>query len=224
MAISYEQVASAAESIKAEGGKPTLAAIHARLGSGSMSTITKFMQRWKGEQPQQQASEGLILPEQMKTAIIQEMERYASQRVAMVRDELDEAQRVIGSLTEEADGLQCQCEAYEEQLDQGQSLIVSQDAKIKKLEADTERYLNDRLELRERSDELTLKLAAAQASNELLEREVVEMKKTQSALQSALMDAKAAISRLEAQKEGLTERVGELKDEVKELKNQTVKD
>lgn len=37
------------------------------------------------------------------------------------------------------------------------------------------------------------------------------------------MDAQAAVSRLEAQKESLTERVSELKDEVKELKTQTIK-
>lgn len=218
MAISYEQVASAAESIKAEGGKPTLAAIHARLGSGSMSTITKFMQRWKGEQPQQQTSE-VVLPEQMKAAIIQEMERYASQRVAVVRDELDEATQTIESLTTESETLEDAVLHAEAEASKWRGLADDRKELAQRQEAEIQRLKGERSELKAAIECLTMDLATSRASAEILEREKAEMKE----LQKTLMDAQAAVSRLEAQKESLTERVGELKDEVKELKAQTSK-
>lgn len=42
--ITLEQVQTAVEAIRADGGKPTLRAVRERLGTGSMGTIANFMQ------------------------------------------------------------------------------------------------------------------------------------------------------------------------------------
>lgn len=240
MAISYEKVASAAEAIKAEGGKPTLVAVHTKIGSGSMSTITKFMQRWKSEQPQQQVSE-VTLPEGMKSAIINEMERYASQRVSVIRDEIDEAQQAINSLTDESESLQNQCEQQADIIDQLQKDGGEQRDKIQKLESEIARLTRDRTEYKERTESLTLELATSKASNDALEREAIAANTRASAersvaleqinaerqkysdLQSDIQTLSKSESRLIAQNEGLTSRLNDLKIALEAASNDAAK-
>jgi len=46
--ISYEQVAAAADTMKAAGSKPTSRAIRERIGNiGSMGTINRHLQAWR---------------------------------------------------------------------------------------------------------------------------------------------------------------------------------
>jgi len=56
MAITTQDIHSAADRIQAEGQQPTLAAVRAALGGGSFTTISEAMKRWKAAQQQQQAS------------------------------------------------------------------------------------------------------------------------------------------------------------------------
>lgn len=218
MAISYEQVASAAEAIKAEGGKTTLDAVHARVGSGSKTTISKFMQRWRGEQPQQQVQQ-IVLPEKLQADLMSYIDLYASQRVSVVRDELDEATQTIESLTIESESLEDAVLHAEAEASKWRGLADDRKELAQRQEAEIQRLKGERSEFKAAIESLTMDLATSRASAEILEREKTEMKE----LQKTLMDAQAAVSRLEAQKESLTERVGELKDEVKELKAQTSK-
>ena len=48
--ISLEQVAAAADGIKAKGGKPTARDVRDILGTGSMATVLKFLQKWQSNQ------------------------------------------------------------------------------------------------------------------------------------------------------------------------------
>ena len=48
--ITYDQVAQHAESIRAEGGKPTPRSIRDRHGSGSLGTIHRLFQQWDAKQ------------------------------------------------------------------------------------------------------------------------------------------------------------------------------
>jgi len=45
--------AAAADNIKAQGGKPTARSVRDALGTGSMATVLKFLQEWKGGQVRQ---------------------------------------------------------------------------------------------------------------------------------------------------------------------------
>jgi len=46
--ITFDQVAAAANAIKAAGEKPTARRVREALGTGSMATILKFFQQWQG--------------------------------------------------------------------------------------------------------------------------------------------------------------------------------
>lgn len=51
--ITFEQVAAAADNIKAQGGKASARAVREVLGSGSMATVLKLLQQWQGGQVRQ---------------------------------------------------------------------------------------------------------------------------------------------------------------------------
>ena len=46
-AVTFEQVATIADQIKAAGQKPTVRSVHENLGGGSMGTVLKLLGRWK---------------------------------------------------------------------------------------------------------------------------------------------------------------------------------
>ena len=54
--ITFEQVAAAADSIKAQGGKASARSVREVLGSGSMATVLKLLQQWQSGQVRQSAS------------------------------------------------------------------------------------------------------------------------------------------------------------------------
>ncbi|MEQ1526467.1 MAG: DNA-binding protein [Gallionella sp.] len=49
----YEQVAAAADDLKAKDVKPTSRAVREVLGTGSMATVCKFLEQWKSGQARQ---------------------------------------------------------------------------------------------------------------------------------------------------------------------------
>lgn len=51
--ITYEQVATAADELKAKDVKPTSRAVREVLGTGSMATVCKFLEQWKSGQARQ---------------------------------------------------------------------------------------------------------------------------------------------------------------------------
>jgi chromosome segregation ATPase len=53
--ITLEQVATAADNIKAQGGKASARAVREVLGSGSMATVLKLLQQWQSGQVRQSA-------------------------------------------------------------------------------------------------------------------------------------------------------------------------
>ena len=68
--ISYEQVAAAADTMKATGSKPTSRAIRERIGNiGSMGTINRHLQAWRAGQERQIAST-LSLPAALQRSIL----------------------------------------------------------------------------------------------------------------------------------------------------------
>lgn len=61
--ITYEQVAEAANNLKAQNLKPTSRAVRDALGSGSMATVCKYLQQWQaGQTRQSQVTDDVIDP------------------------------------------------------------------------------------------------------------------------------------------------------------------
>ncbi len=54
--ITYEQVAQVADQMIADGQRPTMRGVRDALGSGSLSTVHKFLNAWLDARPQAQAA------------------------------------------------------------------------------------------------------------------------------------------------------------------------
>ena len=92
MAITREQVAQAATAMEAEGVEPTYMNVRSRLGTGSFSTIQKYLKEWRtvGAETKPDTEE---LPEPFRE-VLQRFGLEAWKAVSVwARDELEEAAR-----------------------------------------------------------------------------------------------------------------------------------
>ena len=85
--ITYEQVAQIADQMIADGQRPTMRGVRDALGSGSLSTVHKFLNAWLDARPQAQA-QAPELPGELVLAIAQEIERAAARARAEVEGDL----------------------------------------------------------------------------------------------------------------------------------------
>lgn len=89
-AITYEQVAAAADAMKESGAKPTSRAIRERLGNvGSMGTINKMLQEWKAGQ-ERRITNALALPLVLQRAIFDFIDQELTSAKANLEAELAE--------------------------------------------------------------------------------------------------------------------------------------
>lgn len=99
--ITYEQVAAAADTMKAAGSKPTSRAIRERIGNiGSMGTINKHLQAWRAGQERQIAS-ALALPAALQRSILDFMGQELTSAKAALESDLAEQQQEAADLATE---------------------------------------------------------------------------------------------------------------------------
>jgi len=99
MAITYEQVAIAIESIVSEELTPSLTRIRERLGgTGSPNTIQKHKIKWQDAQPVVKKL-ARTLPQMLTDAILAEVDKQAEQEKIEVQKKLIEAVETIETLT-----------------------------------------------------------------------------------------------------------------------------
>lgn len=67
--ITFGQVATIADAMKAAGNRPTARAVRERIGSGSMGTIHKLLQQWQGNGSAEEI-EAAELPESIASALM----------------------------------------------------------------------------------------------------------------------------------------------------------
>ncbi len=109
--ITFEQVTSAAEAIKAEGGKPTSRAVRDRLGSGSMGTVNKMLQDWKAGQ-ERKIDTAIVLPTGLQRAILDFMDaEMGSAKAKIMADLADENERQAKKIEELAESVKNREEA-----------------------------------------------------------------------------------------------------------------
>lgn len=99
--ISYEQVAAAADTMKATGSKPTSRAIRERIGNiGSMGTINKHLQAWRFGQ-ERQIADALALPPTVQRSILDFMGQELASAKAALESDLAEQQQEAADLATE---------------------------------------------------------------------------------------------------------------------------
>jgi chromosome segregation ATPase len=99
--ITFEQVAAAANTMKAAGSKPTSRSIRERIGNtGSMGTVNRHLQAWRAGQEQQIAG-AVALPAAVQRAILDFMgQELAAARAALESDLAEQQQEAADLATE----------------------------------------------------------------------------------------------------------------------------
>lgn len=102
-AVTFEQVATIADQIKAAGQKPTVRSVHENLGGGSMGTVLKLLGRWK--EGQSLASEKTMTDDSIDPSIARAVSTVMSARiqaaVCEITGRLAELQSEAGDLISE---------------------------------------------------------------------------------------------------------------------------
>ncbi|OXJ06750.1 DNA-binding protein [Burkholderia sp. HI2500] len=98
--ITAEQVDAIADTMKAEGVKPTLRGVRERLGTGSLGTVAKLLQRWKAGQ-ERQPNAALAVPPALQRAIVDWMDQELSAARATLEAELADQQQAAADLAGE---------------------------------------------------------------------------------------------------------------------------
>ena len=98
--ITFEQVCGIADSIQAEGGRPTLRTVRERLGTGSLGTVSKMIQQWKGSQDRR-ATTDLALPPALQRALLDFMGTEIAAARAPLETDIADYQSAAGDLATE---------------------------------------------------------------------------------------------------------------------------
>ena len=191
MAISIDDVFSAADRLSESGQQPTLAAVRSALGGGSFTTISEAMKSWRVMQqaaaaPVREAAPAAVMERfhQLGTdvwavAISMANDRLAKEREAFERAKT-EAEQAQKEATEWADQLAAELESTRKRLEQQEALLHTARAATDTAQAAL-------AEAQKRADSLT----------ELLERERVLSAEMQSKAEKAIADAARLAGKLE---------------------------
>ena len=98
--VTYEQIAGIADSIQAAGGKPTLRAVRERVGGGSMGTLNRLLQEWRGGQVRRTTAD-LTLPPALQRVILDFMRTEIAAAKAPLETEVAEHQAAAADLATE---------------------------------------------------------------------------------------------------------------------------
>jgi len=204
MAISKEQVADAAAAIQAEGLEPTYMNLRERLGSGSFSTIQKYLKDWRSSGPEIK-TEADELPEPFRE-VLQRFGLEAWRAVSVwAKDELDEARKdferrvaenqaeaekaaaTVDALQVELNSLGEERDSLRKEVEEARSNLAAAQGALSETRKQVEREI-ERNQALERRNQEELAAAAKDFERRLAEHqsEIDKVAKTVDALQAEL--------------------------------------
>lgn len=132
--ISFDQVSNAATAIQARGMEPTVGMIRNELGTGSFTTISQHLARWKADRIAAGAVEVVrTMPEELENALMEmgsaffgEVSRDAERKILAARQECADKVR-------EAEGKEA---AYKQEVEDLQQELDEVRAAMEKLQMD----------------------------------------------------------------------------------------
>lgn len=95
MAITHDDIAAAAEELIERGENPTLAAVRATLGSGSFTTISESLKRWRSERAESEATPEIEVPETIAVSAEKFTSSLWSLALETARGEFDDERTAI---------------------------------------------------------------------------------------------------------------------------------
>lgn len=214
--ITYDQVAAAAEALKAEGLKPTARAIRERLGSvGSMKTILTLQQAWKANQ-ERQREPGQSLPAEVQNAILDYLDSRMSEAKSTLTAELVDLQKELEGLASANDSLAAEIEEQARAMETLATGKANAEGQIVQLTAEVDRLREEIQGERQTAEQARIKLAKSELRLEVMQRLDAELSACRQAYESerqARVAAERAAAVLAAQKTDLESRLAETKAE-----------
>lgn len=217
--VSFDQVAAAADSIKAQGGKATARAVREALGSGSMATILKYLQQWTGGQVRQsQAIDDTIDPA-IARAISSQIAGKVQEATADATARLADLQNETATVILESERQSVEIDSLTTELSTLQEQLAATTGRAHQLETDAARQAAELAAERAAAEAARVALARAELRLESvprIEAEIVSVRADLAAerIKSAEQHeaAAVAIARLEAAEKAntrLTEQLAE---------------
>lgn len=221
--VTAEQVSAMADTITAEGGKPTSRAIRERLGNtGSMGTINRLLQAWRANRAAQQIST-LSMPPALQNTILDFIaSEVASARAALEIELLAQQQEAADLATENERQLET-IAALKSELIKVAAEKASAEGQTRQLINDLAAAHHEALQERLAFDQARTELAKAQMRLEALPQMIRELEALRTELQNERQAATAAERQaavLQAQKEDLQSRAGGADAEITRLRGQ----
>lgn len=118
--LSYEQVAAAADALKAQGENVTIDRVRLHLGTGSKSTIHRYLRQWEDSRPTVAAAP-VEMPPAIHAAIVEEIRRAVAETRAGLEQRLADIRATADELAQLNEDLETANDELTEQLRQEKS-------------------------------------------------------------------------------------------------------
>lgn len=201
--IAYEQVAAAADAIKARGDSPTIAQVRTHLGTGSNSTIHRFLRQWEESRPTVAAAP-VEMPPAIHSAIVEEIRRAVATTRADLEQKLAEARATADELAATGEGLEITVDDLTEKLTSEQATSLRLVGKVEELSREIERVKGE--SITQVQEVRTEAAGQVQEARDTAQREREAAESARQALARAELRLEG-VPRLEAEIERLRERL-----------------
>jgi chromosome segregation ATPase len=205
MAITKEQVADAAAAIQGEGLEPTYINVRERLGSGSFSTIQKYLKDWRSSGAEIKPEAEGELPEPFREVLqrfgleawravsvwakdeLEEARKDFERRVAENQAEAEKAAATVDALQVELNSLGEERDSLRREVEEAHSKLAAAEGALSETRKQVEREI-ERNQALERRNQEELAAAGKDFERRLAEHqsEIDKVAKTVDALQAEL--------------------------------------
>lgn len=225
--ITYEQFAAAADELLANNETITINSVRAKLGTGSPNTIHRFLVEWREKHRPAKQNSAPRLSDDLMNAIAREFEQNAARSRAESESAIVELQTSLDQLSghfaeaeEKADALELDNQTLSEQVQKLTAIAVERAEKLEKMTVDLKTE-------RENGEDTRLKLAQALNKIELFEKENIQLKNANEAVEQKLDEtnklkiiAEQSCAVLTAQLDAEKQKTLDLKERTSDLANE----
>ncbi|MBB1488754.1 DNA-binding protein [Oceanospirillum sediminis] len=192
--ISYDEVKLAIDEMLAEGLNPTIAGLREKLGTGSFTTISEHLKRWRGERQEKPvAATGTPAPETlsgMMQSLWQQAREEANKELEQYKEKID--QEVKSALEEKQKALESALETEKKN-----SWLEDKNTELQNRISESERLTG---QLQEQNQALTEEVELAGKQLEAVKKTAKEQQdahlEKESELQQALDEQKDAVAEI----------------------------
>lgn len=201
--IDFEDVAAAADACRQAGQGTTLRGVHARLGRGSLSTVSRHLQTWLAAQPKAAASPAALpdgLVRSLTAWIAAERDAARAEvaaEVASLKDERD----LLGEVNADLDD---QRQSLESRVVELQAAVAGRDGQIAQYQVQVEGLRKDLAVATDASQEARSLLVKAELRLEVLPRLEQELEQLRTAIDDERLARAEAVQGMAVRQAQLT--------------------